>query len=143
MTPTLEKLLTLTIALAKLPNESPEADAIRDEIDAPWRKTTPEERRIVQFLSANLLALPKVEGEPCPDVGLSPPLEPRPNHHFENMYKGQRYALPDGTKVELTGVYYTGGICDLVKGSYDAHNVESGRPLRVSGEALARAKPIQ
>jgi hypothetical protein len=56
MTPTLKKLLTLTIALAETPKESAEADAIRDEMDAPWRETTPEERRIVQRLSADLCA---------------------------------------------------------------------------------------
>ena len=58
MTPALQKLLTLTIALAALPEEATEeeTDAILDEMDAPWQEARPEERRIVQRLSADLRA---------------------------------------------------------------------------------------
>jgi hypothetical protein len=40
--------------LASLSNDSPEADAVRDKMDEPWRRMTPLERRLARGLSASL-----------------------------------------------------------------------------------------
>jgi hypothetical protein len=104
-------------------------------------KSLPDPKTVYERL---LEGEPKLQERPSrPDVGYSRVLAERPTQHFDALRKGQRYALPDGTKIELTGAYYEQGAYAHCTGAYDARNIESGRPMRVSGEALAKAKLIQ
>lgn len=51
-------------------DESDEADALRDEMDLPWRRMTPEELRMARDLSADLYS---ITDPPPPAVESSPP----------------------------------------------------------------------
>lgn len=66
MTP-FEQLIDQTNRLAVLDNDSPEADALRDEMDATWRALTPAEQECARWYSAGIqkgmeLAVPKTTG---------------------------------------------------------------------------------
>lgn len=50
------KLLKLMIQLQELKdNDSPEADALRDEMDDPWEQLNPRQRLLCKGVSAELI----------------------------------------------------------------------------------------
>jgi tetratricopeptide (TPR) repeat protein len=64
-------LLQLHRLIARSLDEGPEGDALRDQMDLPWRRMTPEEIRTVRDLSADLYTIT----DPAPASAESMPTE--------------------------------------------------------------------